>query len=51
MISTRDGSRTLEASLTVGDAAVGPAEAFQKAQQRLFNLVFCGGQAGLADAA
>ncbi|MEV2272734.1 serine hydrolase domain-containing protein [Nonomuraea africana] len=52
MYSTPDGSKTLTASLTTGDAALdfaATAEAFQKAQQRLVNEVFCGGQARSAD--
>ncbi|MBG0826613.1 beta-lactamase family protein [Planomonospora sp. ID67723] len=54
MYSTPDGSRTLTASLTTGDAALdfaATAEAFQKAQQRLVDMVFCGGRAGSADEA
>jgi D-alanyl-D-alanine carboxypeptidase len=48
MYSTPDGSRTLTASLTAGDAELdfaATAEALQKAQQRLVKEVFCGGQA------
>ncbi|MCK2238824.1 MULTISPECIES: serine hydrolase [unclassified Crossiella] len=41
LYSTPDGSRTLEASLTAGDAAINPAVEFQKAQEKLVNLVFC----------
>ncbi|RSM37683.1 alkaline D-peptidase [Actinoplanes sp. ATCC 53533] len=48
MYTTPDGSRTLEASMTTGDSAFDAAEAFQKAQQRLVNLVFCGGRTGAA---
>ncbi|GIF16447.1 serine hydrolase domain-containing protein [Actinoplanes teichomyceticus] len=48
MYSTPDGSRTLTASLTTGDAEMDFAEwaeAFQKAQHRLVTEVFCGGPA------
>lgn len=54
MYSTPDGSKTLTASLTTGDAELdfaATAEAFQKAHQRLVNEVFCGGQAKSADEA
>ncbi|MEU6882423.1 serine hydrolase domain-containing protein [Streptomyces sp. NPDC046712] len=44
MYSTPDGGRTLTAALNyVDDAALSLAEAFQKAQQRLVEEVFCGG--------
>ncbi|MEU9117781.1 serine hydrolase domain-containing protein [Streptomyces sp. NPDC048483] len=48
MYSTPDGSKTLTASLTTGDAELdfaATAEAFQKAHQRLAEEVFCSGQA------
>ncbi|GLX01664.1 serine hydrolase domain-containing protein [Microtetraspora sp. NBRC 16547] len=46
MYSTPDGSKTLTAALNcVDDADLSIAAAFQKAQQRLLNEVFCGGQA------
>ncbi|MEV7625105.1 serine hydrolase domain-containing protein [Actinoplanes sp. NPDC089786] len=49
MYSTPDGTRTLEASITyVDDVAMSKAQAGKKAIQKLFNVVFCGGQAGLA---
>ncbi|MEV8533113.1 serine hydrolase domain-containing protein [Streptomyces sp. NPDC051211] len=52
MYSTPDGSKTLTAALNyVDDAAMSLAGAFQKAQQRLVEEVFCGGQAGSADEA
>ncbi|MFI0715574.1 serine hydrolase domain-containing protein [Streptomyces inhibens] len=54
MYSTPDGSKTLTASLTTGDAELdfaATAEAFQKATRRLVKEVFGGGQAGSADAA
>ncbi|MEE6262877.1 serine hydrolase domain-containing protein [Plantactinospora sonchi] len=54
MYSTPDGSKTLTASLTTGNAELAFAEwaeAFQKAQHRLVNEVFCGGQAGSDDEA
>ncbi|WP_435601876.1 serine hydrolase domain-containing protein [Streptomyces sp. bgisy130] len=54
MYSSPDGSKTLTASLTTGDAELdfaATAEAFQKAQQRLVKEVFCGGQAEVADKA
>ncbi|WP_223167479.1 serine hydrolase domain-containing protein [Nonomuraea sp. SYSU D8015] len=45
MYSTPDGSKTLTASLNcVDDADLSIAAAFQNAQQRLVNEVFCGGQ-------
>lgn len=52
MYSTPDGSKTLAASLTTGDAEMDFAkwaEAFQKAQHRLLNEVFGGGQADSND--
>ncbi|MFD8543406.1 serine hydrolase domain-containing protein [Streptomyces sp. NPDC059649] len=48
MYGTPDGSKTLTASLTTGDAELdfaATAEAFKKAQQRLVREVFCNGQA------
>ncbi|WP_214327665.1 hypothetical protein [Nonomuraea sediminis] len=52
MYSTPDGNKTLTASLNyVDDAALPLAETFQKATQRLVKEVFCGEQAGSADAA
>ncbi|MBH1937492.1 beta-lactamase family protein [Streptomyces sp. AV19] len=45
MFSSPDGSTTLTASLTTGDAELdfaATAEAFQKAQKRLVKEVFCG---------
>lgn len=51
MYSTPDGSKTLTASLTcVDDAGMSIAAAFQNAQQRLLDEVFCGGQADPARA-
>jgi D-alanyl-D-alanine carboxypeptidase len=41
MYSTPDGSKTLTASLTTGDAAINPAEEYQKAVRRVVNEVFC----------
>ncbi|MEU7831051.1 serine hydrolase domain-containing protein [Nonomuraea sp. NPDC049129] len=51
MYSTPDGSRTLTASLTMGDAAVDQSVVFPKALDKLIKAVFCGGQAGAADQA
>ncbi|SFK72693.1 D-alanyl-D-alanine carboxypeptidase [Streptosporangium canum] len=46
MYSTPDGSKTLTAALNcVDDADLSIAAAFQRAQQRLLDEVFCGGQA------
>ncbi|GGX40086.1 serine hydrolase domain-containing protein [Streptomyces noursei] len=46
MYGTPDGNKTLTAGLTcVDDADLSLAPAFHKAQQRLVNEVFCGGQA------
>ncbi|MBP0450984.1 beta-lactamase family protein [Kitasatospora sp. RG8] len=45
MISTPDGSRTLTAGLTMGDAAIDPAQEFPKALDRLIKAVFCGARA------
>ncbi|MFI6734190.1 serine hydrolase domain-containing protein [Nonomuraea sp. NPDC050451] len=51
MYSTPDGSKTLTASLTMGDTPVDQAVVFPKALNRLIKQVFCGGQAGSADEA
>ncbi|WP_322741053.1 hypothetical protein [Streptomyces hygroscopicus] len=51
MYSSPDGSRTLTASVTTGDAAIDPAQEFPKALEKLLKVVFCGGQAGAADKA
>ncbi|MFC5059246.1 serine hydrolase domain-containing protein [Saccharothrix xinjiangensis] len=45
MYSTPDGSKTLTASVTTGDAAMDPAVEFHKALSGLVNVVFCGGRA------
>jgi D-alanyl-D-alanine carboxypeptidase len=45
MYSSSDGSKTLTASLTTGDAPVGPADIFPTAVDRLVKQVFCDGQA------
>ncbi|MEU9233679.1 serine hydrolase domain-containing protein [Streptomyces subrutilus] len=45
MYSTPDGSRTLTAGLTTGDAAVDPAQVFPAALDGLVKEVFGGGQA------
>ncbi|MEV0424120.1 serine hydrolase domain-containing protein [Streptosporangium canum] len=46
MYSTPDGSKTLTAALNcVDDADLSIAAAFQRAQKRLLDEVFCGGQA------
>ncbi|MGN5381788.1 serine hydrolase domain-containing protein [Streptomyces lasalocidi] len=42
MISTPDGSKTLTASITSGNAAIDTATEFGKATQRLVKEVFCG---------
>jgi D-alanyl-D-alanine carboxypeptidase len=50
MYSTPDGGKTLTAALNcVDDADLSIAGAFQNAQQRLLNEVFCGGPAQQAD--
>jgi D-alanyl-D-alanine carboxypeptidase len=41
MYSTPDGSKTLTASLTTGDAAIDPAAEFPAALDKLFRAVFC----------
>ncbi|WP_433257858.1 serine hydrolase domain-containing protein [Streptosporangium sp. CA-135522] len=45
MYSSPDGSKTLTASITTGDAAIDLATEYQKLTQRLIKEVFCGGQA------
>ncbi|MFJ3791292.1 serine hydrolase domain-containing protein [Kitasatospora sp. NPDC090091] len=45
MIGTPDGSRTLTAGLTTGDAAIDPAQVFPQALDRLIKAVFCRAQA------
>ncbi len=45
MIATPDGSTTLTAGLTMGDAAMDPAQEFPKALDRLIKAVFRAGQA------
>ncbi|WP_030275960.1 serine hydrolase domain-containing protein [Streptomyces sp. NRRL B-24484] len=45
MIASPDGSRTLTAGLTTGDAAVDPAQAFPAALDRLIRTVFGSGRA------
>ncbi|MEV0346511.1 serine hydrolase domain-containing protein [Nonomuraea sp. NPDC050680] len=42
MYSTPDGSKTLTASLTMGDAAVDQSVVFPKALDKLIKAVFCG---------
>jgi D-alanyl-D-alanine carboxypeptidase len=42
MYSTPDGRRTMTAGLTMGDAAVDPAEVFPAALDTLVRAVFCG---------
>ncbi|MFF3665764.1 serine hydrolase domain-containing protein [Microtetraspora malaysiensis] len=49
MYSTPDGSKTLTASLTSGDAAIDLMQEFPKALEKLVKEVFCGGHAGVAD--
>ncbi|WP_440105706.1 serine hydrolase domain-containing protein [Streptosporangium sp. H16] len=44
MYSTPDGSRTLTASITAGDAAIDPAQVFPKALEKLLKEVFCDGR-------
>ncbi|MGW0809673.1 serine hydrolase domain-containing protein [Nonomuraea sp. NPDC002799] len=52
MYSTPDGSKTLTAALNcVDDAGLSIAAAFQNAQRRLLNEVFCGGRADSAQPA
>ncbi|MFI9507467.1 serine hydrolase domain-containing protein [Nocardia sp. NPDC052566] len=46
MYSSSDGSKTLTASVTMGDAAIDAATAFPKSTQRLIDEVFCGGKSG-----
>ncbi|MEV4166275.1 hypothetical protein [Nonomuraea dietziae] len=45
MYSTPDGEKTLTASITSGDAAIDPAQAFPKALDKLVKDVFRGGKA------
>ncbi|MFF7409157.1 serine hydrolase domain-containing protein [Streptomyces lydicus] len=45
MISTPDGSKTLTAGLTTGDATTDPAQEFPKALDKLIKAVFSGEQA------
>ena len=45
MYSTPDGSKTLTASLTGGDAEIDLAKEYPKALDKLLKEVFCGGQA------
>ncbi|OUC97054.1 serine hydrolase domain-containing protein [Streptosporangium minutum] len=45
MYSTPDGSKTLTASITTGDAAIDQAQMFPKALDKLVKEVFCGGKA------
>jgi D-alanyl-D-alanine carboxypeptidase len=42
MYSTPDGSRTLTASITTGDAAIDPAAEFPRLLDELFKTAFCG---------
>ncbi|MFF4616084.1 serine hydrolase domain-containing protein [Nonomuraea jabiensis] len=51
MYSTPDGSKTLTASLTGGDAAVDLMQVIPKALEKLVTEVFCGGQADVASSA
>ncbi|MEV8536693.1 serine hydrolase domain-containing protein [Streptomyces sp. NPDC051211] len=44
MYSSPDGSKTLTASITAGDAAIDPAQEFPKALGKLLKEVFCDGQ-------
>ncbi|MEU2392656.1 serine hydrolase domain-containing protein [Streptomyces sp. NPDC007369] len=46
MYGTPDGSKTLTASVTTGDAANNPAGEFPKLRDRLVEEVFCGGRRG-----
>ncbi|WP_181777508.1 serine hydrolase domain-containing protein [Amycolatopsis pittospori] len=45
MYSTPDGGKTLTASITTGDSAAGPAQAFPAALNKLLKTVFCGKKA------
>lgn len=49
MYSSPDGSRTLTASVTTGDAAIDVVTDFPKALKKLLEDVLCDGQAGPAD--
>jgi D-alanyl-D-alanine carboxypeptidase len=44
MYSTVDGSKTLTASITMGDTAIDPATEYQKALPKLLETVFCDGR-------
>jgi D-alanyl-D-alanine carboxypeptidase len=44
MYSTPDGSKTLTASITAGDAAIDQAQVFPKALGKLLKAVFCDGK-------
>ncbi|MFC6022813.1 serine hydrolase domain-containing protein [Plantactinospora solaniradicis] len=44
MYGTPDGSRTLTASVTTGDAAIDPAQVFPKELEKLVTEVFCDGR-------
>lgn len=44
MYSTPDGKKTLTGSITMGDAAVDPSQAYVKPHEKLLKEVFCGGQ-------
>ncbi|WP_049571707.1 serine hydrolase domain-containing protein [Nonomuraea sp. SBT364] len=41
MYSTPDGKKTLTGSLTMGDAAIDPSQAYVKPQEKLLQEVFC----------
>lgn len=42
MYSTPDGSKTMTASITMGDAAIDQAQVFPAELKKLVNVVFCG---------
>ncbi|MFI7443156.1 serine hydrolase domain-containing protein [Nonomuraea indica] len=44
MYSTPDGKKTLTGSITMGDAAIEPSQAYVKPHEKLLEEVFCGGQ-------
>jgi D-alanyl-D-alanine carboxypeptidase len=44
MYSTADGSKTLTASITMGDAAIDPGTEYQNALPKLLETVFCDGR-------
>ncbi|WP_229075046.1 serine hydrolase [Actinoplanes sp. DH11] len=46
MYSTPDGSKTMTAGITMGDAAINPAEVFPAALDTLVKTVFCSDHAG-----